>query len=304
MFQILLYYKYTTIKNPESLLEQQRELCVRLNLKGRIIIAEEGINGTVEGLTEDTEKYIQEMQLDPRFTNMNFKKSAGTGNAFPRLSIKVRAEIVSGHLGDADINPTQVTGKYITAEELHSWIHSHKEFYIVDMRNDYEHKIGFFSAKGGSAFGGKNSILLPLKQFRDLPKILPALEHLKNKTIVTVCTGGVRCEKASGFLVKNGFADVYQLHNGIVSYMEKYPEEDFKGKLYVFDGRITMAFNSPTTEHEIVGRCDKCKEPSENYVNCNLPSCNAHFICCKQCYESNGRVFCSLECAEKMLVLA
>ncbi len=337
MHQILLYYKYTAIENPDELAASQRELCNHLNLKGRIIIAEEGINGTVEGLTEDTEKYIQELQSDERFANMNFKKSAGTGNAFPRLSIKVRPEIVSGHLGDADVNPTEVTGQYISAEEMRSWIHGSekmvcdnchsdvkggisgsptdrqrslvaatlarddkrcllsrepKEFYIVDMRNDYEHKIGFF----------QNSILPPLKNFRSLSQILPSLEHLKNKTVVTVCTGGVRCEKASGFLVKNGFTDVYQLEHGIVTYIEKYPEEDFKGKLYVFDGRITIAFNSEKIEHEIVGRCDKCQTPSENYVNCNLPSCNTHFICCEKCYENNGRVFCSNDCAQTLLV--
>ncbi len=290
MHQILLYYKYTLIENPAALMREQRELCERLNLKGRIIIAEEGINGTVEGLPENTEKYIQAMQLDPRFADMNFKRSLGTGNAFPRLSVKVRPEIVSGHLGDADVNPTQVTGKHLPAETLHEWIHSDKEFYIVDMRNDYEHKIGFF----------RNSILPPLKNFRNLSQILPALEQLKNKTVVTVCTGGVRCEKASGFLLKNGFTDVYQLENGIVSYMEKYPEEDFKGKLYVFDGRVTIGFNSPTTPHQIVGRCDKCANPSENYVNCDLKSCNAHFICCEKCYQQTGRAVCSATC-EKVL---
>ncbi len=284
--QILLYYKYTNIADPERFATEQRMLCEDLHLKGRLIIAKEGLNGTVEGTLEETEKYAAALLADPRFADMNFKKSVGTGDAFPRLSIKVRDEIVSLHLGEKDFSPTRVTGKYISPEELHSWIHdSKKEFYIVDMRNDYEHKIGFF----------KNSILPPLKNFRDLPALLPTLEHLKDKTVVTVCTGGVRCEKASGFLVNNGFNDVYQLHNGIVSYMEKYPEEDFAGKLYVFDGRIAMGFNSPTVAHEIVGRCARCSAPSENYVNCKLKSCNAHFITCEAC-AVNG-VFCSDKCS-------
>lgn len=292
--EILLYYKYTDIKAPEELVRLQEELCERLNLKGRIIIAPEGINGTVEGAPENTQLYIDEMVKDSRFSDMNFKRSEGTGNAFPRLSIKLRAEIVSAHLGSDDVNPVETTGKYLSAEELHAWIHSDKEFYIVDMRNDYEHKIGYFA----------NSILPPLKNFRDLPKILPQLEHLKDKTVVTVCTGGVRCEKASGFLVKHGFKDVYQLHNGIVTYMEKYPEEDFKGKLYVFDGRVIMGFNNPNVQHDIVGKCDKCKKPSENYVNCNLKSCNIHFICCEFCQEQNGQVFCSKACSDTMQSLA
>lgn len=286
MFEILLYYKYTPITDPETFLGEQRVLCEKLGLKGRIIIAKEGLNGTVEGTKENTQKYIDAMRADPRFADMNFKRSVGTGSAFPRLSVKLRNEIVSLHLGEEDFSPVETTGKYVSAETLHEWIHTGKEFYIVDMRNDYEHKIGYF----------KNSILPPLKNFRDLPAVLPTLEHLKNKTVVTVCTGGVRCEKASGFLVKHGFTDVYQLENGIVTYMEKYPEEDFLGQLYVFDGRITMAFNSPDKEHQIVGRCEKCNTPSERYVNCSLKSCNAHFICCEKCNEATGDVFCSNTC--------
>lgn len=291
-YQILLYYKYTPLDNPEQEVSRQRMLCEDLHLTGRIIIAKEGINGTVEGSIEETEQYVKTMLADERFSGVDFKRSAGTGDAFPKLSIKIRDEIVSLHLGENDFSPVEVTGKYITAEELHSWIHEEKkEFYIVDMRNDYEHKIGFF----------ENSILPPLKNFRDLPNILPKLEHLKDKTIVTVCTGGVRCEKASGFLVKNGFKDVYQLHNGIVTYMEKYPEEDFKGKLYVFDNRITMGFNSPTVPHEIVGTCGRCGAPSERYVNCSIKSCNAHFICCSACSEQSGHVFCSTDCSKEIV---
>ncbi len=287
MHEILLYYKYTNIVDPDEFCEDQLLLCKQLGLKGRIIIAPEGINGTVEGLDENTQKYINEITRDPRFADINFKRSPGTGNAFPKLSVKARSEIVSAHLGDDDVNPAQITGKYLPAEDLHDWIHNGKEFYIVDMRNDYEHAVGFF----------KNSILPPLGHFRDLPKILPKLEHLKNKTVVTVCTGGVRCEKASGFLVKHGFKDVYQLHNGIVSYMEKYPDEDFAGKLYVFDGRVTMAFSNPEKKHEIVGRCRKCHVPNENFVNCLLPTCHDHFICCAKCLNKKGEAFCSWRCA-------
>ena len=287
MYEILLYYKYTTIADPSELCQTQRSLCKKLGLKGRIIIAPEGINGTVEGLTENTQKYIDEMSADPRFVDMNFKRSVGTGSAFPKLAIKERSEIVSAHLGDDDVNPAETTGKYLSPEDLHDWIHGQKEFYIIDMRNDYEHAVGFF----------KNSILPPLENFRDLPKILPTLAHLKDKTVVTVCTGGVRCEKASGFLVKHGFKDVYQLHNGIVSYMEKYPDEDFAGKLYVFDGRVTMGFSSSVKEHEIVGVCKKCDAPSENFVNCLLPTCHKHFICCVGCLNAKGEPFCSWRCA-------
>ena len=287
MHEILLYYIYTAIADPEELCRAQRALCERLGLRGRIIIAPEGLNGTVEGLAENTERYIDEMVRDSRFAAMNFKRSVGIGTAFGKLSVKSRSEIVSAHLGAADVNPAEITGKYLSPETLHDWIHSDKEFYIIDMRNEYEQAVGFF----------KDSILPPLKHFRDLPKILPALAHLKNKTVVTVCTGGVRCEKASGYLLRQGFAEVYQLHNGIVSYMEKYPEEDFLGKLYVFDGRVTMGFAVPDKRHEVVGRCAKCSRSSENFVNCFQPRCHDHFICCTDCLTDRGEAFCNWRCA-------
>lgn len=290
MHEILLYYKYTHLDDPEVFKDAQLALCQRLGLKGRIILAPEGINGTVEGLAENTQIYIDELSRDPRFVGTNFKRSAGTGNAFPKLSIKVRSEIVSMHLGKHDFNPADFTATHLEPEELHAWIHSGKEFYIVDMRNDYEHKVGYFAG----------SILPPLKNFRDLPELLPKLAHLKNKTIVTVCTGGVRCEKASGFLLKNGFTDVYQLNNGIVSYMEQYPNEDFKGKLYVFDGRVTMGFNVDSAEHEVVGVCEKCNAKSDNYVDCQYLHCRGtrHFVCCEDCFEQNEG-YCSDECKEQ-----
>lgn len=254
-------------------MKAQRKICEELGLKGRIIVSKEGINGTVEGLTEKTEKYIEFMSRDKRFQDVNWKKSVGTGSAFPKLSIKVRDEIVSLHLGDLDFDPRKVTGKYLTAEELHKWFEEKKEFYIVDMRNDYEYLSGRF----------ENSVLPGLENFRDLKKELPKLEHLKDKTVLTVCTGGVRCEKASGFLMMSGFKDVYQLENGIVTYMEKYPNEHFKGKLYVFDGRVTMGFNTDSGKHVVVGQCERCLKPSENYINCSTVGCHRHFIMCEKC---------------------
>lgn len=286
-YQILLYYKYVEIGDPEEFLKDQKALCGKLNLKGRILIAGEGINGTVEGLVSDTEEYIRLMNDDLRFINMHFKKSSGTGQAFPKLSIKLRDDIVSNHIKDLGLNPNKITGKYLTPEELHEWIKSGKRFFMVDMRNDYETAIGFF----------KGSILAPFENFRDMPKILPEIEHLKGETILTVCTGGVRCEKASGFLLQNGFNDVYQLYGGIVSYMEKYPNEDFLGKLYVFDGRVTMGFNTEDPKHVVVGKCSKCGTPADNYYDCKNVFCEGkrHFISCKECiFQYQG--FCSHNC--------
>lgn len=286
-FQILLYYKYVHIENPDEVMAWQREICQELGMTGRIIIAQEGINGTAEGTKENTEEYIKRLQADPRFADINFKRSFGTGNAFPKLSIKLRSEIVGLRLGEKDINPNQITGKYLGVEELHDWFERGEEFYIVDMRNDYEHASGHFV----------NSILPKLTNFRDLPDILADLSHLKDKKVLTVCTGGVRCEKASGFLVANGFSDVYQLKDGIVSYMERYPNQHFLGKLYVFDNRILMGFNTNAPEHVVVGRCVKCNKPEETYTNCAYSPCHLQLICCDECLTANnGTIYCSAEC--------
>lgn len=285
-YRILLYYKYTNIADPEKFASEQTALCQKLNLTGRIIVAKEGINGTVEGLKADTEAYIRFMINDLRFKNTHFKKSPGDGKAFLKLSIKVRNEIVSAHLNNG-LDPNKLSGRYITPEELHSWIHSKKVFYLVDMRNDYEQDVGYF----------RNSLLAPFTNFRDLPKVLPILDNLKDETIVTVCTGGVRCEKASGFLLQNGFKEVSQLYGGIVSYMEKYPNEDFLGSLYVFDGRVTIGFNIDSPKHVVVGKCKFCLNPAEKYYDCKNIYCRRkrHFINCNNCIEKH-RGYCSKEC--------
>ncbi|MDE2399630.1 MAG: rhodanese-related sulfurtransferase [Patescibacteria group bacterium] len=286
-YQIILFYKYVHLDDPEAVKLWQKELCTKLGLKGRCIIASEGINATFEGTKENIKEYVKELEKDKRFQGIHFKLSAGTGNAFPKLSVKVRKEIVSLHLGVCDIDPNQITGIHLKPEELHKWIQEKKEFYIVDMRNAYEHKVGHF----------ENSILPPIENFRDLPKVVEQIAHLKNKTVLTVCTGGVRCEKASGFLITEGFTDVYQLDGGIVSYMEKYPNENFQGKLYVFDGRVSMGFYTDDKKHKVVGKCDVCLAPSENFVNCSNPVCHRHFISCENCLAKNeGKALCPGGC--------
>ncbi len=279
-YQILLFYKYIDIKDPEKVKNEQKLLCLSLGLKGRIIVASEGINGTVEGTKEQTERYIEEMDKSKYFKDIVYKKSFGLrGDAFPKLNVRVRPEIVTTNI--EGLNPQKITGKYVTAEELHSWFENKKEFYIVDMRNDYEYASGHFA----------NSLFAGIHNFFDLKQVLPKLKHYKNATIVTVCTGGIRCEKASGFLVANGFSDVYQLKDGIQTYMEKYPNQHFKGKLYVFDGRLTIGFNTSDPKHEIIGKCMLCGQKSELYVNCEYDTCHYHFIACEDCRDKETGVF-------------
>ncbi|MDE2030981.1 MAG: rhodanese-related sulfurtransferase [Patescibacteria group bacterium] len=295
---IILFYKYVHIDDPKGLRDAQFDLCKHLGMKGRMIIAKEGINGTYEGTDEACREYMDIMKADSRFADTHWKISEGTsdGTAFPRLSVKVRKEIVSLHLGEEeDIDPNQITGTHLKPEMLKKWYEEGKEFHVVDMRNDYELRVGKFE---GTAFPDLNN-------FRDLKKNIKKIEDLKDKTVVTVCTGGVRCEKASGLLKREGFKDVYQLDGGIVSYMEKYPGENFKGSLYVFDKRIVMNFDDPN-KHEIIGHCTKCGTPSEHYVNCANLMCHDHFICCENCLKTDsikhppyGEAYCNTWCVIK-----
>lgn len=288
-FDIILFYKYVEIIDPIALMREQKILCDKLGLKGRVLIATEGINATLEGTVSNIDTYIETLRTSEYFKDVHIKRSKGTGNAFPKLSVKVRKEIVTTGLPkEEDIDPNKVTGKKLKAEELRAWFEENKDFCIVDMRNDYEFESGHF----------EGSIPSGMEYFRDLPKVVHGLNHLKDKTVLTVCTGGVRCEKASGYLVKQGFEDVYQLDGGIVTYMEKYPSKDFLGSLYVFDGRLTMNFDTPET-HKVVGKCSKCGNLSENYINCANLSCHAHVICCAGCLNEKGLGYCSKTCEPK-----
>lgn len=283
MFQVLLFYKYVTVPNPERTANWLRGLAVRHHLKGRGIVAEEGVNATFEGLTEDTEKFAKEVLNNALFADMQIKRSAGNGKAFGKLSVKVREEIVGTQFPKEMADPRVKTAPRLTPAQLKEWYQTNKDFVVVDMRNDYEFASGHF----------KNAIEPGIAASRDLPAALPKLEPLKNKTVLTVCTGGVRCEKMSAYLQSNGFEDVYQLDGGIHSYMEQYPGEDFMGTLYTFDRRLTMDFGG---NREVIGVCDFCNDKTERYVNCALDTCHRHFLVCASCIPLADTPFCNATC--------
>ncbi len=294
---ILLFYKYTKVEKPELLFAWHKGICEALGFKGRIIIAHEGINGTLEGTEENVQKYktlLRSIGKDPgtagmgKFGDIEFKESVGTGSAFPKMKIKIRPEIVSLKLGEDDVDPNKITGKHLPPQELKKWYQNSEDFVVVDMRNGYEFNVGHF----------KNSINPEMENFRDLPKVLEKLQGIKDKKVLTVCTGGVRCEKASGYLMKKGFKDVYQLHGGMHKYMEQFPGEDFLGTLYTFDNRVVMDFGG---NREVVGKCFKCGSQTERCENCANKLCNGRIICCDSCVLENGKPFCKKECEEKVL---
>ncbi len=290
-YQVLLYYFYTEIEDPETYRKEHLALCEGLGLKGRILISQEGINGTVSGETASCQAYQDALRADPRTANMEWKVDPEQGHVFPKLSIKVRSEVVTLGLGEEDFSPTESTGKHLSPEE---WREAMKDpnAVIIDARNDYEWKVGHF----------KNAILPPLRNFREFPHwIRENRDQLEGKKILTYCTGGIRCEKFSGFLLKEGFEDVNQLHGGIVTYgkNETTRGEDFDGECYVFDSRVKVPVN--TANPEVVGRCVHCEMRTERYVNCaEKHDCNEQHFCCESCAtEHHG--CCSSTCEEVVI---
>lgn len=270
-YRVLLYYKYVKIEDPEEFTKQHLQFCKDLGLKGRILIAEEGINGTVSGTVEQTSKYMDAMHEDPRFKDLWFKIDESDGHAFKKMHVRHRPELVTLRLED-DIDPNELTGNYLEPKEFYEMMQK-ENVVVIDARNDYEYDLGHF----------RGAVRPDIKAFRELPDwIRQNKEKFEGKTILTYCTGGIRCEKFSGWLKKEGFEDVHQLHGGIVSY-GKDPEvkgELWDGQCYVFDERISVPVNQ--VEHVVVGRDYFTGEPCERYVNCANPECNKQILCSEE----------------------
>ncbi|MBM7587019.1 UPF0176 protein [Bacillus pakistanensis] len=283
-YRVLLYYKYVTIENPEEFTAQHKEFCDSLGLKGRILIASEGINGTVSGTVEQTSQYMDTMKKDPRFEDMVYKIDEANEHAFPKMKVRHRPELVTLRLED-DVNPNKTTGEYLDPKEFYKRLQD-EDTVVLDARNDYEYDLGHF----------RGAIKPDIENFRDLPQwVRENKEILEGKKIITYCTGGIRCEKFSGWLVKEGFEDVGQLHGGIVTY-GKDPEvqgELWDGQLYVFDERIGVPVNQK--EHVVVGKDYFSGEPCERYVNCANPFCNKKILCSEE-NEHKYLRSCSHEC--------
>lgn len=286
--QVLLFYKYVTIANPAALREEILARATELTLTGRILIAEEGINATVEGAKDSTEAFADFIHSLPGFGDIQIKRSPGTGAAFPKLSVKVRPQIVGTRFSKEDADPEHKTAPHISPEQLRQWYEEGREFEVVDMRNDYEYASGHF----------RNSVNPGLENSRDLPNAIPTLAPLKEKTVVTVCTGGIRCESMSAYLMNKGFTDVYQLDGGIHTYMEKFPGKDFEGTLYTFDQRLVMDFGADpeTGSRAVVGTCRLCGTQTEDYTNCANLLCHLHFLACSNCRDAEGNAYCGESC--------
>ncbi len=270
---VLLYYKYIYIQYPKRVAKWQKQICQDLGLTGRILIAHEGINSTVGGPDETIELYIAIMRKNPLFADVDFKKGPGGAQCFPKLQVKVRDEIVSLGLEGSQADYKN-TAEHLTPEQIHTLIAKKpKDLVIFDARNNFESNIGRF----------KKTIAPNIKHFRDLPTYIDQhLDVFKDKQVLMYCTGGIRCERASAYLkLKNVAKNVYQMDGGIHRYVEKYSDGFFRGKNYVFDGRVAVKIND-----DILGSCTICNKPCDEYHNCINAECNKHFICCSTCIKT------------------
>ncbi len=282
MISVLLFYKYVAVADPEADRAAQRELCERLGLMGRILLADEGINGTVAGTPEAANAYIEAMNEHPLFGGIEYKRDETQAQPFPRLRIKVRSEIVT--LG-VPVDPAQGAPK-LTPDQLHELLQNNPDVVLFDARNGYESAIGRF----------RGAVTPDIKLFKDLPEALEAYSDLKDKTVVTYCTGGIRCEKASALMKQQGFKDIYQLDGGIIKYAQRYPDGAFEGECFVFDDRMSVGF---TDEPAVLGACCVCEEPTNRYRNCANLNCHELMLVCETC--GDGRA-CSEVCRLQLVV--
>ncbi|GAA1448198.1 oxygen-dependent tRNA uridine(34) hydroxylase TrhO [Leifsonia poae] len=290
--KILLYYAFTPLADPDAVRLWQRDLCESLGLRGRILISEHGINGTVGGELGAVKRYLRKTKDYPAFKDLDVKWSEGSGLDdegrsldFPRLSVKVRDEIVSfGAPGELQVDASGVVGggERLDPTALHEMVESRDDVVFFDGRNRFEAEIGRF----------RDAVVPDVSNTREFVAELESgrYDHLKDKAVVTYCTGGIRCEVLSGLMRSRGFGEVYQLEGGIVRYGETFGDDGlWEGSLYVFDGRGSIDF---TDYAAVLGTCVSCGADTNRMRNCADPSCREQLVVCDGCADEGARVNC------------
>ena len=285
--KVLLYYGFTPINDPVAVQLWQKNLCETLNLKGRILISPTGINGTVGGDIDDLRKYVKNTKKYPGFKKIAFKWSKGTGDEFPRLYVAVKNELVAFDNPDeikVDKNGVIGGGTHLRPEQVHELVESRGDDVVFfDGRNQSEAKIGKF----------KNAIVPDVDTSRDFVREIESgkYDHLKDKPVVTYCTGGIRCEILSVVMKNRGFKEVYQMDGGIVKYGEKFGDDGlWEGSLYTFDSRMAIDFSTKT---KVIGECEICHAPSKIFRNCRTKTCHELILLCDSCNDLPASTKCT-----------
>ncbi|MGN7947413.1 oxygen-dependent tRNA uridine(34) hydroxylase TrhO [Microbacterium sp. 22215] len=282
--KIVLFYVFTPLADPEAIRVWQRDLGEALGLRGRLLISKDGVNGTLGGDLLSLKKWSRSFRSYAPFKNADIKWSEGTGVDadgrsldFPKLSVKVRDEIVSfGAPGELRVDEQGVVGggTRLTPEQLHELMDERGDDVVFfDGRNALEAQIGRF----------RGAVVPDTETTRDFVQLLDSGEYddLKGKPVVTYCTGGIRCEVLSSLMTSRGFGEVYQLEGGIVRYGEKYGDDGlWDGSLYVFDKRGSVDFSDRAA---VIGECVGCGVSTKRTANCPDLSCRTQFVVCESC---------------------
>ena len=271
-FPVILFYKYVPIADPAAFAGAQRELCAKFGLKGRVLIAAEGINGTLAGPQAAVERYVRVLRADERFVDIEVKTSAGNEQTFPKLVVKVRPEIVT--LG-AGIPLTPDQDNHLSPADWKQTLEEDPDVVVLDVRNRYESTAGRFA----------NAIACDIEHFRELPGYVNRLAELKDRKILMYCTGGIRCEKASALLRSRGFRNVFQLHGGIVNYQEQFGNEHWLGECFVFDQRMTVRVDEALVP---IAQCAHTGRPTSRFVNCLHDPCHVLFLLAEETERENA----------------
>ncbi|WP_143872568.1 rhodanese-related sulfurtransferase [Catenovulum sediminis] len=247
-YVVAALYKFTRLNDFEQLKEPLLKVMTDNQVKGTLLLANEGINGTIAGFREGIDNVLNWLKLDERFNDIGHKESLSEEQPFYRTKVKLKKEIVT--MGVEGINPEEVVGTYVDPENWNDLI-SDPEVLLVDTRNDYEIAIGTF----------ENAVDPKTKSFREFPEYVEKhLDPKKHKKVAMFCTGGIRCEKSTAYLKEQGFEEVYHLKGGILKYLEEVPKEKtmWKGECFVFDQRVTVDHDLNQGSYD---QCYACRMP-------------------------------------------
>jgi UPF0176 protein len=285
--KVILFYGFTPITDTAAVKLWQKALCESLGIKGRVIVSPHGINGTLGGKMEDLKKYVKATKAYPGFKKIDFKWSDGTGQDFPKLKIKIRPELVAfGNPDEIKVDENGVIGGgvHLRPEEVNKLVEERgDEVVFFDGRSAFEAKVGKF----------KDAVVPDVETTHDFVAEIESgkYDHMKDKPIVTYCTGGIRCEILSVVMKNRGFKEVYQIKGGIVRYGDDFGDDGlWEGSLFTFDDRLTIEFSDHTKP---MGECAACGGSSRQFRNCQKPECHQLVLLCDPCYDTHTERACN-----------
>ena len=269
MNQVILYYKFNRVEEIERFIADHRRKCKELNLLGRIYISTEGINGTLSGEPADIESYKIFLTSLKGFEDTQFKEDQSEYVPFQKLIVRKRNELATLK-PSVEVDVTKESEPHLSPQEWKAKLESKEDFVLLDVRNNYETKIGHF----------ENAVTPDVENFYEFEKWVDNADIKKEKEVLMYCTGGIRCEKFSVLMKKKGFKSIYQLDGGIVNYAKETGGKHFKGKCFVFDDRLAVPVNKEETKP--ISTCEITGVPCDKYLNCANPDCNKLFICSEE----------------------